>query len=180
MYRAMGGESADPTVPYAVTQTRGVLVDNQRILQLLGALPRPVASYGQALIDHRMRYAFHKPERDGLTQAPMATTFFIDPGHVDDFYHPRSPLRGLLEAMSRSFLDAVQSKRMLRERSGLTQRQTEALTLAARGFTVAETAEHMGVSRRSAEKTLAAARTQLGASTTAAAVYRAMVYRAVG
>ncbi len=66
---------------------------------------------------------------------------------------------------------------MLRYLPGLTRRQIEALTLAARGFSVAEIAEHMGVSLRSAEKTLAAARDKLGARTTAAAVYRAMVYR---
>ena len=59
----------------------------------------------------------------------------------------------------------------------LTRRQTDVLNFAARGFTVAEAAEHMWVSLRSAEKTLAAARKQLGARTTAAAIYRAMVYR---
>jgi hypothetical protein len=37
----------------------------------------------------------------------------------------------------------------------------------------------MGVSVRSAEKTLAAARKQVGARTTSAAVYRALVYRAL-
>lgn len=180
MYRDMGGERVDPTVPYTVTRTRGVLIDNERLIGALKELPKPVATFGQALLDQRMRYSYHKPERDSLTGAPMVAAFFIDPREVGSVRDPRSPVRGLLQAMSRSFLDAVQGRRMLRDRPGLTPRQVEALTFAARGFSVAEIAEHMRVSRRAAEKTLAAARDRLGARTTAAAIYRAMVYRAFG
>ena len=179
MYRAMGGERTDPTVPYSVMQTRGILVDNQRLIGVLKELPKPVASFGQALLDQRMRYSYHKPERDSLTGAPMVAAFFIDPREVGNLRDPRSPVRGLLQAMSRSFLGAIQGKRLLRHRPGLTPRQIEALTLAARGFSVSEMAEQMRVSQRSTEKILAAARDRLGASTTAAAIYRAMVYRAL-
>lgn len=181
MYRDMGGERADPTVPYTVAQTKPVLVDNEYLMKTLGErLPKPVATMGYALLDHKMRFAVHAPERDDLTGAPMVSAFVIDPRAVDDVRHRQSPLRGLLNVISRMFWDAVQNKSMLRHMSGLTPRQVEALTLAARGLSVAETAEHMGVSSRSAEKMLAGARNQLGARTTAAAVYRAMVYRALG
>jgi len=78
------------------------------------------------------------------------------------------------------FWHFVQRKRLLTRFVDLTGRQREALTLAARGFTSAEAADQMGISLRGAEKVLATARDKLGARTTPAAVYRAMVYRALG
>ncbi|MBM3543905.1 MAG: helix-turn-helix transcriptional regulator [Alphaproteobacteria bacterium] len=181
MYRDMGGERMDPTVPYTVMQTRAVLVDNQHLIRSFGNdLPKPVGEFGQALLDNRMRFSFHKPERDNLTRAPMVCAFFIDPRVVGDIRHRGSPVRDILQSMSRRFWDTVQDKRMLRSVPGLTARQIEALAFAARGFSVAEMAEQMGVSLRSGEKTLAAARGKLGARTTTAAVYRAMVYRVFG
>ncbi|MCB1500908.1 MAG: hypothetical protein KDK07_14140 [Bauldia sp.] len=180
MYDDMGGALTDPTVPYTVTHTRGLLIDNERLIMAMKReLPKAVMSMGSALLDNEMRFAFHQPERDDVTGAPMQTAFVIDPRAVDAYRDADAPARSMLRDMSRVFWDAVQGRGMLREFAGLTPRQAEGLMLAARGFTVPEAAEHMRVSQRAAEKILAAARNRLGARTTAAAVYRAMVYRAL-
>jgi DNA-binding CsgD family transcriptional regulator len=181
MYSDMGGALTDPTVPYTVTHTAGLLVDNERlIMAVAGDLPKAVMSMGDALLDNEMRFAFHQPERDAVTRAPMQTAFVIDPRAVGAYVRGDAPGRAILGGMSRVFWETVQRKCMLPGYSGLTQRQIEALTFAARGFGVTEIAEHMHVSRRSVEKILAGARERLGARTTAAAVYRALVYRALG
>jgi len=180
MYHQMGGEAADPTVPYTVHNTESLLIDNERLLRgLRHMLPKPVAELGDALIDYEMRFQLHQPGRDDLTQAPLLTAFVIEPGSVADFRGRTSHLRKMLRAMSSAFWRHLQENRLLAAIPGLTPRQVEALTFAARGFTVHETAEQMGVSARSAEKTLAAARKRLGARTTPAAVYRALVYRTI-
>jgi DNA-binding CsgD family transcriptional regulator len=180
LYRDMGGERVDPTVPYTVANTRGLLIDNELLIAAIGGdLPKPVISMGNALLDNDMRFVFHQPERDDLTEAPLLTAFVLDRRAVGGLRDRRSPLRRLLSAMSRSVWDRVQQGCMLRRIPSLSVRQTEALTLIARGFTVAEVAEQLAVSVRSAEKILAAARERLGARTTAAAIYRAMVYRAL-
>lgn len=179
LYREMG-EGFDPTVPYTVHHIEGVLVDNERLLRAVrDQLPVPAAAFGQALLDNRMRFTLHQPGRDSLTNAPLANIFFIDPARVVDFSRNAGQLRDVLQTMSRKFWDTVQRKRLLSQLAGLTRRQVEALTFAARGFTIPETADHMGVSQRSVEKVLAGARTRLGARTTAAALYRAMVFRAL-
>jgi len=181
MYSAMGGTKMDPMVPAIIHRTDSFFVDNESIIR--GArdlLPRATLAFGETLLDRGMRYMVCQPGRDSATEAPVVVTFVLDPRATDTFRAPQAEPRNMLRAMSSAFWAIVQRNRLLRDESGLTARQAEALTLAARGFSVAETAEHMAVSLRSAEKTLAGARDALGARTTAAAVYRAMVYRAMG
>jgi DNA-binding CsgD family transcriptional regulator len=177
MYRAIGGEKVDPMIPYLVTHTRGVLTDQEiMIRRMAGKMPKAGLLFGEALLDLQCQYTFHQPERDGITGAPLATIFTVSPKAFADLGRDAFA-RETLSALSRIFWDWAQAKRLLRHVAGLTNRQVDALRFAARGFAVAESADHMGVSVRAVEKTLAAARDRLGARTTAAALYRAMVYR---
>ena len=181
MYRDMGGENADPVNRLIAAQMKSVLVDNERLVPWIAdEVPKPVAEFGHAILDEDMRFALHQPERDHLTGAPLVHVFIVDPRTVTDFRrssggNPRETLR----AIAKVFWAVVQDKRLLRPIAGLSHRQVEALTLSARGFTIEESAERMNVSRRSVERTLAGARKKLGARTTPAAIYRAMVYRAL-
>jgi DNA-binding CsgD family transcriptional regulator len=180
MYYAMGGERADPTIPYVVTHTNSAVMDTERILRTLGSdAPKPVLAFGEVLLDANFRFQLHQPFRDSVTGAPLMTMFRIDSHAINDFRRNGRRMREAFRLMSAAFWDCVQSRGLLSSVPNLSSRQVEALRLAARGFSLAETAEHMGVSVRLAEKTLAAARKRLGARTTAAALYRAMVYRAL-
>jgi DNA-binding CsgD family transcriptional regulator len=179
MYRAIGGETVDPMIPYLVTHTRGVLTDQEIMVRsITGKVPKPALQFGEALLDFDCQYTFHQPERDGITGAPLATIFTVSPKAFADIGRD-ARARETLSALSGIFWDWLQRKGLLRHLAGLTNRQVDALRFAARGFAVAETADHMGVSVRSVEKTLAAARDRLGARTTTAALYRAMMYRAL-
>jgi DNA-binding CsgD family transcriptional regulator len=182
MYYSMGGEQADPLVAYGVRQTRSFTVDSERVLLAFRIeAPKEVREFGEAILDTDFRFQLHQPLRDSLTRAPLLTMFAIPSHAINDFRRDAAHIRETLQTMAAAFWDFVQSRRLMASSiAGLTRRQTEVLIFAARGFTVAEAAEHMGVSLRSAEKTLAAARKLLGARTTTAAVYRAMVYRALG
>jgi DNA-binding CsgD family transcriptional regulator len=180
MHQAMGGVKADPTVPYIVTHTESVLMDTECVLRTIrNEAPKPVLAFGEALLDGNFRFQLHQPGRDSVTGAPLMTGFAIEPHTIDDF-RQNAHVREQLRLMSMAFWDYVQGRQLLSPLPGLSHRQVEALKLVARGFTLAEIAEHMGVSVRFAEKTLAAARKRLGARTTAAALYRSMVYRVLG
>ena len=182
MHQDMGGANADPAVRRVATEMTSVLVDNERLVYaLIADVPKPVAVLGQALLDEvDMRFCLHQVERDSFTGAPLTNGFFVDPMVAGDLRQSSGGApRETLQAISRIFWGFVQDKRLLRPFTGLTVRQSESLTLAARGFSLAESAEQMKVSRRSAERTLAGAREKLGARTTPAAIYRAMVYRAL-
>jgi DNA-binding CsgD family transcriptional regulator len=181
MYYAMGGEQADPTIAYSVRQTDSFVVDAEcLLLGFRNEAPKQVLEFGEALLDTDFRFQLHQPGRDRLTRAPLLTTFNIPTHAISEFRRDAARIRETLRLMANAFWDLVQSRRLMASSiTGLSRRQAEVLKFAARGFTVAETAEHMGVSLRSAEKTLAAARKHLGARTTAAAVYRALVFRAL-
>jgi len=179
MYYAMGGEQADPTVALAVRQTNSFVVDTERLLiAIRSEAPKPVIKFGEALMDTDFRYQIHQPGRDRITRAPLMTTYSVPLHAINDFRRNSARIKEAVRCMADAFWDFVQSRRLMASSiAGLTRRQTEVLTFAARGFTVSETADHIGVSLSSAEKTLAAARKQLGARTTTSAVYRALVYR---
>jgi DNA-binding CsgD family transcriptional regulator len=181
MFSTMGGVQADPTVAYGLRQTSSFMVDTERVLLAIrDKVPKHVLEFGEALLDTDIRLQIHQPGRDRLTQAPLMTTYNVPSHAINGFRRDAVRIRETLRVMATAFWDCVQSRRLMASSiAGLSRRQTEVLNFAARGFTVAEAAEHMRVSLSSAEKTLAAARKQLGAGTTAAAVYRAMVFRAL-
>ena len=180
LYRAMGGESHDPMIPYVANFTEAKFVDNEQLLRSIqGEIPKPMAAFRGALLDHRIQYILCQPGRDRLTNAPLATTFVFDSSTIGGLQLNPASVRETLQAMSRAFWDFVQTRRLLSGIPGLSLRQVEALRFAARGFTVAETADQMAVSRRSAEGIFAEARRRLGAPTTASALYRAIICRSL-
>ncbi len=182
MYREMGDANADPVNRRIAEQMKSVLVDNEELVSAIANVTSGlVVDYGRALLDENIRFALYQPERDRFSGAPLANVFIVDPREVVAFRRSaKGNPRETLQAISAAFWSTVQDKRMLRSVAGLTRRQVEALNFAARGFTIEESAERMNVSRRSAERTLAVVRKALGAPTTSAAIYRAMVYRAIG
>ena len=179
MYRDRGGGNADPVNHFIATQMKSALADNERLVKAIAdQVPKPVAAFGHALLDENMRFALHHVERDRLTGAPLVNGFIVEPRAAADLRrNSRGNPRQTLQAISKVFWDVVQDKRLLCPIADLSHRQVEALTLSAGGFTIEESAERMNISRRSAERTLAGARKKLGARTTPAAIYRAMVYR---
>jgi len=180
MYYAMGGEQADPTIAYSLRRSDSFVIDTEcLLLSFREEAPKQVLKFGEALLDSDFRFQLHQPGRDCLTRASLLTTFNIPMHAMREFRRDAAQIRETLRLMANAFWDLVQSRHLASSTTRLSRRQTEVLKFAARGFTVAETAEHMGVSISSAEKTLAEARKQLGARTTAAAVYRALVYRAL-
>ena len=180
MYRQAGGTAKDPVARYFSTQERPNLFDSEiAIRRQFADAPRPLLIFLESCLDHHMRQLICLPGRDNATNASFGLVFSLSPGAVSQLPRRLEETIDLLTAAKEVFWRYVQSKSLLADFAGLTSRQREALTFAVRGFTAAEAAEQMGVSTRATEKTLAAARERLGASTTTGAVYRAMVYRAL-
>jgi DNA-binding CsgD family transcriptional regulator len=172
MYYAMGGEQADPTIAYSLRRTDSFVVDAECLLLSCWNSARPfsILIFGSSCTSRDVTVSHERP---------FLTTFNIPMHAIGEFRRDAARIRETLRLMASAFWDLVQSRHLASSITRLSRRQAEVLKFAARGFTVAETAEHMGISLRSAEKTLAAARKQLGARTTAAAVYRALVFRAL-
>lgn len=180
MYEKAGGARLDPMAPFISQSERSVFVDNELILRTLpNRVPKEMRLVGEAVMDHGGRFMLLQPERDKPTGAPFGACFVLDKEVARDARHGQTPFTACLQIILHLFCNFLQSKRLLSDFAGLTNRQREALDFVARGFTTMEAAEQMGVSTRSVEKLLAAARDILGARTTSAALYRAMVYRAL-
>ncbi|AUH34082.1 hypothetical protein CUV01_12365 [Paracoccus tegillarcae] len=86
---------------------------------------------------------------------------------------------GLQRALSQTFWTFLQDRSLLADLVPLSPRTRAALQDAARGLNATESAERMGISRRSVEMLLAKGSDVFAAPTTSAAIYRACVYRAL-
>ena len=180
LYEQAGGTSTDPCTHHFATHETEKFVDSDFVIKRqLRYAPKPLRTLAESFLDTHLRHILCLPGRDHITGAPLGFAFSLSPDAASRFRHcPREDIDQLRKA-TQIFWHSVQRKGLMAEFATLSNRQREALTCAARGYTTTEMAEHMGVSTRSTEKTLAAARERLGASTTTAAVYRAMVYRAL-
>jgi len=180
LYRSVGGTINDPLVRYVSSSRREKMLDGKDVLKdLLVHTPRALVDVAEHVFNKHLRYTLCVPERDAVTGAPYALVFAIDPQLEPSLPKLHADLICRLRELTRLFWQYVQTSGLLVGFSGLTARQREVLVYASRGFSLVETAEHMNVSLRSAEKTLSNARRALGAPTTASAVYRSMVYRAL-
>ncbi len=180
LYDSMGGAANDPFASLLLSRGKGFFFDNQKFLgKNLKNVPNFAKRFCEASLDCQFRYLVSQPGQDGLTGANFMPVFSIDTLEIRNFQSDFERRMGLLSAMCEIFWSCVQTNRLLTSFACLTKKQEEALAFAARGFNTIESAEHLGVSRRSVEKTLSVARERLNAHTTASAVYRAMVYRAL-
>lgn len=118
--------------------------------------------------------------QDPATGANFALPFGFRSGAADDAMRHEDHCRRLQHMMSATFWQAIQERALLREFVPLSARMREALQDSARGLGAAESAARMGISRRAVEKLLSETRQVFAAPTTAAAIYRANVYRVLG
>jgi DNA-binding CsgD family transcriptional regulator len=180
LYEAVGGVSTDPNVHYISAYRKEALIDGESVITAqLPHAPKSLRTLLETLHDAHLHRILLLPDRDEATAAPLAIVLAFDRKAAAEIRHRMRDAVETLKATQQIFWHTVQTKRLLTESAGLSIRQRNALTLAARGFTSAETAEHMELSTRSTEKLLAAARNKLGARSTASAIYRATVYRAL-
>jgi DNA-binding CsgD family transcriptional regulator len=180
LYEAVGGISTDPNVRYVTMHRQEAMIDGESVITAqLPYAPKPLRALFETLHDTHLHQTLILPGRDEATGAPFAIVFAFDRKAAADFRRRAREDSEILKATRQMFWHFIQRKRLLTKFVDLSTRQREALTLAARGFTSAEAAEQMGISLRGAEKVLATARDKLGARTTPAAIYRAMVYRAL-
>jgi len=178
---ASGWGTSDPILRYTSVHRKEALIDAASVIMpMLPHAPKPLRALLEMMHDTYLLRLLTMPGRDDATGAPFVILLAFDRKTAADMPHRQREDIEVLKTSRQMFWHFVQRKRLLTRFVDLTGRQREALTLAARGFTSAEAADQMGISLRGAEKVLATARDKLGARTTPAAVYRAMVYRALG
>jgi DNA-binding CsgD family transcriptional regulator len=180
LYYDMGGALADPVAHYIGHGTRPLIVDPEYILeQAPRSLPPAMYRMAAALMDARLNRQLAIPYRDPMTGAPVGLVYRFDLRRRPEFQAAVAALSDELNQAAAIFWDHIQRAAFLSGVPGLSPREKEALKLLARGFALAEAAEHIGVSLRSVEKFLAGARAKLHTRTNAQSLYRAMVYRAL-
>ncbi len=169
----------NPIGSHFAHQQVGRLFDCEECFGPMSQNVNPVLrSIALAFLEQGRRYHYCQPGRDPVTTAPYVLFFSLDHTASTDIRKGRSNVPAALQAVSEVMWRMAQEHRWLAGYAGLTGAQTAALKLLARGFSMAEAAEHCGVSQRGFDKVLAAARTRLDARTNAQALFRAMVYRA--
>jgi DNA-binding CsgD family transcriptional regulator len=180
LYFDMGGAMSDPVAHYIAHGTRPLIVDPEYVLeQIPRSLPERVYKLASALMDTRLNRQLAIPYKDPLTGAPTAMVYRFDLHHRPEFEGAVVASSEELAQASALFWDHIQGAGFLSGVPGLSPREKESLRLLARGFNLAEAAEHIGVSLRSVEKFLAGARAKLHTRTNTQSLYRAMVYRAL-
>ena len=180
LYREMGGMTADPLGPQIVRATVPFNIDPERFHRRLDGMPVSVRRMATAMVEAHMNRVMSVNYRDPATGAATGCVFTFD--YVRDYHEFERLVAATGEELTRTtalFWDHVQRAKLLAEAPGLSRRQRETLVLLARGYSLTQAAGELHVSVRAAEKLAAAARSKLGARTSAQAVYRAMVYRAL-
>ncbi len=178
LYDAAGGADVDPIAKYISGNTRELFLDGSSFIKShFAAAPKSMRLLSEAYLDNYMNRSLTVPCRDEATGAPHSLTVSFDPEFLSDFTRHRRHHVRTLKTVERAFWAHVQRKRLLTRFADISTRQGQALNYRVRGFKMPEVAEHMAVSLRFAEKSLAGARKRLRAPTTSSAIYRAMVYR---
>lgn len=180
LYAAAGGINADPFAAWAAQYGGGRILELSQIPPDFQARFSPaMARFATAMPDHGYRIAFGNALRDPATGAGFAMPFGVRSQAGKDVRRHSAHFMRLQHAMSQTFWTFLQKKALLADLVPLSPRMRESLQDAAHGLSATESAERMGISRRSVEMLLAQARAVFGAGTTSAAIYRACVYRAL-
>lgn len=180
LYEAAGGVACDP---FAVLVANGI---RRQTVRTRDIAPEHVARLSPAL----RRFHAVLPDcgicavtgsvvRDAPTGAPIAMPWNMTDGAESDMLRWPERYYALNGATTELFWRIGQEKRLFRWTIPLTVRQREALQNAARGDRTHESAARMGISPRAVELLLTQARKACRAPTTAAAIYRASVFRSL-
>lgn len=180
LYAAAGGINADPFAAWAAQDGGGRILELDQVPPEFRARFSPaMARFATAMPDHGYRIAFGHALRDPATGAGFAMPFGVRSQAGRDVRRHSAHFMRLQHALSHTFWSFLQERALLADLVPLSPRVREALQDAAHGLNAGESAERMGISQRSVEMLLARARGAFGARTTAAAIYRACVYRAL-
>lgn len=180
LYDAAGGMHSDPFARWMTGGGGWLALRTDRVPgKVMAEFSPEMADFATALPDHGYRCILGSSLMDPATGASLALPFGFSASGARDAARHQAHYRLLQQAMSAAFWHVVQGRALLRELVPLSARMREALRDAASGLAAAESAARMGVSRRAVEKLLADARHVFAAPTTAAAIYRATVYRAL-
>ena len=120
------------------------------------------------------------PELDPQSGAPIGLALMGETEHMRRLQSDDRALSIHVHGIIGVFWDVAKSRGWVAQKTGLTSRQTEALSLAARGMDAGQIAWRLGISSSSAVKRLQGARKSLGAPNIASAIYRGTVYGALG
>lgn len=180
LYAAAGGINADPFAAWAARDGGAKILQLDRVPPDFQARFSPaMVRFATAMPDHGYRIAFGHALRDMATGAGFAMPFVVRSHAGRDVQRHTSRFMRLQHALSQTFWNFLQDRALLADLVPLTPRMREALQDAAHGLNATESAARMGISRRSVEMLLARGRDAFAARTTAAAIYRACVYRAL-
>lgn len=180
LYDRAGGISRDPVTRWMAGGGGWLSLRTDRVpARIMRQFSPQMAEFAAAVPDHGCRCILGSVLRDGPTGASFALPFSLGQGEARDAARRPEHYRDLQSVLSAAFWRSVQDRALLRQLVPLTARMREALQDAAHGLGAAESAERMGISRRAVEKLLSEARSVFRAPTTAAAIYRAGVYRAL-
>ncbi|MDP5308625.1 helix-turn-helix transcriptional regulator [Paracoccus sp. 2205BS29-5] len=181
LYGDAGGMEADPFAGWLANGGGWLSLKTDRVpAPNLPRHSRGMYDFASALPDHGYRCILGTVMQDPATGASFALPFGFRSGAADDAMRHEDHYRRLQYMMSATFWQAIQERALLREFVPLSARMREALQDSARGLGAAESAARMGISRRAVEKLLSETRQVFAAPTTAAAIYRANVYRVLG
>ncbi len=177
LYEHAGGANRDP-VALSIARSRSPfhIGSDQIVQEHLNVLAPKFKNLLHYVLDQGLMRMLVVPNSDPGTGAPFSLTLHLDK-HAESEFDPKRPeVLSDIRLLAGTYWNFIKSNGDLRRRSGLSVRQSEALTYVARGFSTPEIAQHMNISKRSVEAQLKAARTALGAKNTSAAIFRASVY----
>jgi DNA-binding CsgD family transcriptional regulator len=180
LYAHAGGATTDPFMRVLALGARFLVVAPEAPPpEGVKAMTAEFHRFREALCDHRITVTLGSTSRDNATGAPFAMPWNVHFDHQSEIDRQRNDILALNRDVGTVFWRMIQGRELLRDKVPLTNRQREALQNAARGFTSIESSERMGISTRALEKLLEHARAAFGAPTTAAAIFRAGVFRAL-
>jgi DNA-binding CsgD family transcriptional regulator len=180
LYNANGTAKSDPVAQHIVSSVKAHVFDVESALPVIKSAIGQIPGVIEYLMDHGQGGSVCIPARDPLTGAAYGMNIPLTTKQRREISHAASTYTSELRQSLILFWHELQAKRLIATKPGLTLREQEALQFVARGFAVAEIAERIDVSKRAVEQVLSASREKLGARNSAQAIYRAMVYRALG
>ncbi|WP_157994851.1 autoinducer binding domain-containing protein [Paracoccus tegillarcae] len=180
LYASAGGINADPFAAWVARQGGAMILTLDRVPPgFRSGFSPAMRRFATAMPDHGYRIAYGTALRDPWTGAGFAMPFGVRSQAGKDMQRHTAHFMGLQRALSQTFWTFLQDRSLLADLVPLSPRTRAALQDAARGLNATESAERMGISRRSVEMLLAKGSDVFAAPTTSAAIYRACVYRAL-
>ncbi len=179
LYESAGGIAMDPVLNHVSENRFPTIFSHKNIAKNYVDLPAAVREINMVLMDTGAEDLLVLPGCDHGTGAPYCVSLHQKRDVAVNFRADQMATTMRFTSIIDAFWMSLKRKRQLSDTSGLTVRQSQALTFHARGMNGQEVAERLNISSRSCEKTVSNARKALGATTTSAAIFRASVYGAL-